>query len=63
MRQNAILIQLISQKGDLLTPFYYLSNFSENKPIAPSPLVGEGGGEGEHTIITPTFILPHQGGG
>jgi len=31
LRQNAILIQLISQKGDLLTPFYHLSTCSENK--------------------------------
>ena len=24
---------------------------------------GEGGGEGEHAISTPTLILPHPGGG
>ena len=28
--------------------------FYANKPITPSPLVGEGGGEGGHTMITPT---------
>ena len=26
----------------------------------PSPQAGEGGGEGEHIISTPTLILPHQ---
>jgi len=31
--------------------------------LSPSPLVGEGGGEGEHTMSTPTSILPRQGGG
>jgi hypothetical protein len=31
--------------------------------MIPSPLVGEGEGEGEHTLSTPTSILPHQGGG
>jgi hypothetical protein len=31
--------------------------------IIPSPLVGEGRGEGEYTIGTPTLTLPHQGGG
>ena len=30
--------------------------------MTPSPLVGEGGGEGGHTVITPTLILPHQEG-
>ena len=30
--------------------------------FSPSPLAGEGGGEG-HTLSTPTSILPHQGGG
>ena len=25
--------------------------------------MGEGGGEGGHTLFTPTSILPHQGGG
>ena len=30
---------------------------------SPSPLVGEGGGEGEHTLFTPSSILRHQGGG
>jgi len=36
----------------------------ENTPeYFPPPLVGEGVGEGEHAIFTPTFILPHQGGG
>jgi anthranilate synthase/aminodeoxychorismate synthase-like glutamine amidotransferase len=29
----------------------------------PSPLVGEGKGEGEQAMLTPTLILPHQGGG
>jgi hypothetical protein len=36
---------------------------SENEQITPSPLVGEGGGEGEHDMATPASILPHQGGG
>ena len=47
----------------------------ENNPIIPlSPWRlparsrfgegrGEGGGEGDYTISTPTSILPHQGGG
>jgi len=29
----------------------------------PSPTVGEGDGEGGHTIPSPTLILPHKGGG
>ena len=29
----------------------------------PLPLVGEGGGEGEYTLPTPTSILPLDGGG
>ena len=40
-----------------------VKNCSENKPITPSPLAGEGEGEGDHTRSTPTLILPHQGGG
>ena len=31
--------------------------------ITTQSLAGEGGGEGEHNIFTPTSILPHQGGG
>jgi hypothetical protein len=31
--------------------------------LSPSPLAGEGGGEGEHTMPTPTSVLPRQGGG
>jgi hypothetical protein len=40
-----------------------MSDNSENKPITPSPLAGEGGGEGDHTESTPTLILPLDGGG
>ena len=46
----------------------------KNKPFTPLPWClparsrfgegrGEGGGEGDHTMITPTLFLPHQGGG
>jgi hypothetical protein len=39
-------------------------DYVENNPnYQPSPLVGEGGGEGEYAMSTPTSILPHQGGG
>jgi hypothetical protein len=38
-------------------------NCPENKWRTPSPSVGEGGGEGEHAMFTPTRTLPHQGGG
>ena len=40
-----------------------MKNYLENKPVTPSPIVGEGEGEGGRTVITATFILPHQGGG
>jgi hypothetical protein len=29
----------------------------------PLPPAGEGGGEGEHILSTPTLVLPRQGGG
>jgi hypothetical protein len=35
LRQNAIIIQPIAQKGDVLTPFYYLSNFSHIEVVSP----------------------------
>ena len=31
--------------------------------ITPSPLAGEGEGKGGNSMITPTLVLPHQGGG
>jgi len=40
-------------------PLYHL----ENNSTIPSPLAGEGAGEGDYTVFTPTSILPHQGGG
>ena len=38
-------------------------NWLENNLVTPSPQAGEGGGEGAHTMTTPTLILPRQGGG
>jgi hypothetical protein len=35
LRQNAIITQLIAQKGDLLTFFYYLTNFSHREVLSP----------------------------
>jgi glycosyltransferase involved in cell wall biosynthesis len=35
----------------------------KKKPSMPSPLAGEGKGEGGPTTSTPTSVLPHQGGG
>jgi hypothetical protein len=39
------------------------SPYVKNSLFSPSPLVGEGKGEGERTVCTPTSILPRQGGG
>jgi len=36
---------------------------TSDRTETPSPLEGEGWGEGEHAIFTPTLTLPHQGGG
>ena len=38
-------------------------NYMDNGPSSPSPLAGEGAGEGEHFLSTPTLVLPRQGGG
>jgi hypothetical protein len=37
-------------------------NYIEYSLSSPSPLAGEGGGEGEHILPIPTFVLPRQGG-
>jgi len=44
-----------------------MSNNQEQNPIfktklSLSSLVGEGRGEGEHTMVTPTLTLPHPKG-
>jgi hypothetical protein len=32
----------------------WIYDYIENSPSSPSPLAGEGGGEGEHILSTPT---------
>ena len=43
--------------------FSHLDLYGKDRNYPPLPLAGEGKGEGEHLLPTPTSILPRQGGG
>jgi len=43
--------------------FSHLNLYGKDPHYPHLPLAGEGKGEGEHLLPTPTSILPHQGGG